>query len=84
MKRYITIATLALATTLSFSLYAGSNTDNAQQKVNLDSTMKTACVGHDEGDLCSFVNAAGTSINGQCKRSGPSDNSFLQCIANGN
>lgn len=84
MKRHIAIATLAL-TLLSPSLYAGSGTtDNPQQKVNLDSVMKTACVGHDEGDLCNFVSASGASINGQCKRSGTSDNSYLQCIANGN
>lgn len=79
MKLRIAIITLALAA-LSPSLYAD---DNPQQAVNLDSTIKKACADRQEGDLCEFTNASGSSISGQCKRSGTSDNSYLQCIANG-
>lgn len=70
-----TIPKLILTVTLfslSFSAYS-------QSAVDLNQTMMQACSDSEEGDLCSFTNDKGESINGQCRRSGSPDGK-LRCV----
>jgi hypothetical protein len=55
--------------------------ESGQAAVNLNNKMKQACSDKDEGDVCDFTNDKGESINGQCKRSGSTSDSDLNCIA---
>lgn len=66
---------------LSVLLLGLSGIAFAEAQANLQATMQQACLDKDEGDLCSFENIRGESINGQCKRSNTAnDNSKLTCV----
>jgi hypothetical protein len=76
--KYSILALTLLTFGLAFPLYA----DDAQQKMELNDSQKSACADNEEGDLCQFTNDSGDAISGQCKRNGSADNS-LTCVPNG-
>lgn len=66
-----------------FSMHSVYASATAEEKEDITNTMISACMDHNEGDLCSFNNASGESVSGQCKADSTSVNAKLTCVPNG-
>lgn len=76
MKLSLKVVITSIALIASGSTFA----ESGQAVVDLEDKMKRACADKSEGDVCDYNNDKGESINGQCKRSGASSDSSLQCL----